>query len=145
MMSYKKKMIWNYNDGKLRSLIYWKIFVYIWYTYNIRWWSKLKYKICIQNPFPFCEKVYPTQQRKVKEMLDYLKQDENIKSITLFGSSITSNCHNDSDIDLYIELKKDKKVINRYFDFVFDLWTNFTADERLKKEIKKKGVVIYEQ
>ena len=111
MMSYKKKMIWNYNDGKLRSLIYWKIFVYIWYTYNIRWWSKLKYKICIQNPFPFCEKVYPTH----------------------------------SDIDLYVELKKDKKVINRYFDFVFDLWTNFTADERLKKEIKKKGVVIYEQ
>ena len=102
MMSYKKKMIWNYNDGKLRSLIYWKIFVYIWYTYNIRWWSKLKYKICIKNTITFCGKVY-------------------------------------------VELKKDKKVINRYFDFVFDLWTNFTADERLKKEIKKKGVVIYEQ
>lgn len=38
-----------------------------------------------------------------------------------------------------------RKKIHRYFNFVFDLWTNFTADEYLKKEIYKKGVVVYQR
>lgn len=104
-----------------------------------------KYKVVINNPFENCEYIYPIQQRKVKELVDYLKNNKNIKSIIIFGSSVTNKCHIGSDVDIYVTLKKDEKIIDRYFNFVFDLWTNFTADEHLKKEIYKKGVIVYEQ
>lgn len=77
--------------------------------------------------------------------MNYLKDNNNVKSIKIFGSSVTDNCHVGSDVDIYVELERDEKVIKRYFAFVFDLWTNFTVDERLKNEIDKKGVIVYEQ
>lgn len=33
-----------------------------------------KYKIVINNPFKNCEFVYPIQQRKIKELVEYLKK-----------------------------------------------------------------------
>lgn len=104
-----------------------------------------RYKIVLKEPFKNCEFIYPIQQRKVKELIDYLKENENISSIIIFGSSVTDKCHIGSDVDIYVTLKKEEKIINRYFNFVFDLWTNFTVDENLKKEILKKGVTVYEQ
>lgn len=106
---------------------------------------KDKFKIVINEPFLNCERIYPIQQRKVKELVEYLKNNKNIISIIIFGSSVTDKCHIGSDVDIYITLKKEEKIINRYFDFPFDLWTNFTVDEYLKKEILKKGVIVYEQ
>ena len=32
-----------------------------------------KYKIVIKNPFKNCEYIYPIQQAKVKELIEYLK------------------------------------------------------------------------
>lgn len=104
------------------------------------------WKIVIKNPFKNCALIYPIQQRKVHELIEYFKQNENVKSIIIFGSSVTSKCHIGSDVDIYVELYKDKKVVvDQFFNFVFDLWTNFTVDERLKKEILTKGVVVYEK
>lgn len=104
-----------------------------------------KWKKCIKDDFPYCENIYPTQQRKVKELVDHLKINDNVRSITLFGSSVTPACHADSDVDLYLELQKDIKVIDRYFDFSYDIWTNFSVDNRLKNEISKKGIKLYER
>lgn len=103
-----------------------------------------KWKICTEY-FNNCEFIYPTQQKKVKKMLDYLSSNPNVKSITLFGSSITPNCTIDSDIDIYVEIKNNEKLINQYFDFSYDLWTNYTIDERMLEEINKKGLIVYEQ
>lgn len=92
-----------------------------------------------------CGNIYPIQQRKVKALVDYLKVNKNVQSIIIFGSSVNDSCHIGSDVDIYVELGQEDKIINQYFPFVFDLWTNFSADERLKQEIMKKGVVVYER
>ena len=104
-----------------------------------------KYKIVINNPFKNCEYIYPIQQTKVKELVEYLKKNKNVKSIVIFGSSVNGNCHIGSDVDIYVILEKEEKIIDKYFNFVFDLWTNFSVDEHLKEEINKKGVIVYEQ
>lgn len=70
--------------------------------------KKEKFKVCINNPFDNCEYVYPIQQKKVAEMIDHLKEDNNVKKIILFGSSVTSKCHRDSDIDIYVEISYEK-------------------------------------
>lgn len=106
--------------------------------------ARKKWKICTDY-FPNCEYIYPLQQKKAKQILDYLKEDPDVLSITIFGSSITERCHIDSDLDIYVEITKAKKFIRKYFDFTFDLWTNFTVDERLLKEIKKTGLVLYDK
>lgn len=41
--------------------------------------------------------------------------------------------------------KKGKKPFTEGFQFVYDLWTNYTVDERLYREIENKGVLVYEQ
>ncbi len=106
--------------------------------------NKRKWKICTDY-FTNCEYIYPTQQKKAKQFLDYLSSNPNVKSITIFGSSITDRCQNNSDLDIYVELFHDKKIINRYFDFAYDLWTNFTVDKKMLDEINKKGLIIYEK
>lgn len=106
---------------------------------------KTEFKVCIDNPFPNCKKIYPIQQRKVKQLYDILSQNDNVTKIIVFGSSVTQSCHIGSDVDIYCEIKKYIYPINCALDFPFDLWTNFTVDERLKSEIDKKGVIIYEK
>lgn len=106
-----------------------------------------KYKICIEDPFTYCDKVYPIAQKKVKYLLSILQPEKNnnIKKIILFGSSITDRCTIDSDVDLYVELDREEKLIREYVPFDFDLWTNFQTDDNLEKEIMKKGIIIYER
>lgn len=104
------------------------------------------WKVVVNEEFLNCKYVYPIQQRKVLELINYLKQNENVKKIIIFGSSVTNKCHAMSDVDIYVELKENQtKLIKKYFDFAFDLWTNFTVDERLLNEILMKGVIVYEQ
>lgn len=104
-----------------------------------------QYKVVVDDPFKNCEYIYPIQQRKVKEFVDYFKINKNVRSIMIFGSSVTERCHSGSDVDIYVTLDKNEKIIDKYFDFVYDLWTNFTVDKDLKEEIFKTGVLVYEQ
>lgn len=102
-------------------------------------------RICISNPFLNCDKIHPLQQRKISELLSTLLPNDNIKKIVIFGSSVTNKCHMGSDVDIYIELMNNTKerLVNKLLPFKFDLWTNYMIDERLKKEINSKGVLIY--
>lgn len=102
-----------------------------------------EYKICIQKPFKNCQKIYPIQQKKVRALLDELEQNKNVNKVIIFGSSVTNRCHIGSDIDIYVDLNKNSNPLTRQYDFEYDLWNNFTVDERLKNEINKKGVVVY--
>ena len=108
--------------------------------------TRYTWKIVVKEEFLNCKYIYPIQQRKVLELINYLKTNENVKKIIIFGSSVTNKCRAMSDVDIYIELKENQtKLIQRYFDFAFDLWTNYSVDDRLLNEILKKGVVVYEQ
>lgn len=103
------------------------------------------WKICVSPAFQNCEHIHPLQQKNVARMLNDFRKDENIVKVIVFGSSVSPRCHNESDLDLYVVLKKEKKVIQNYYDFTYDIWTNFSVDERMLNEIQKKGVVVYER
>jgi len=101
------------------------------------------FRICIKDPFPNCSKIYPLQQKKIRAILDAVKDDLNVKRVMIFGSSTTYSCTIDSDVDVFIELKKDRPIDISGISYEFDLWTNYNVDERLLKEIEKTGVKVY--
>lgn len=103
------------------------------------------WRICISDPFINCAKVHPRQQKKVAHILSVLRNDRNVQKVVLFGSSLERRCHVDSDVDIYLELNSNTHVKMPVCDFPFDLWTNYTVNEKLEKEIEKKGVVVYER
>lgn len=105
-----------------------------------------KWNIVIKEPFMNCDRIYPLQQRKISELIAYLKDNKNVQKIIIFGSSVTSRCNINSDVDIYVELKEKENLLkDKYFNFLYDLWTNFDVDDRLYNEIQKKGVVVYEK
>lgn len=105
----------------------------------------MAWKICIDKPFMNCEHIFPIQQKYISTIIEGLKKNQNVKKVIIFGSSVTSSCHPDSDIDIYLELDKNEKTNIPLIYKPYDYWNNFSADERLKKEIYGKGVVVYER
>ena len=106
------------------------------------------WKPCIDNPFQNCSKIFPTQQKNVKRLIDVLKQWPQISKIYIFGSSVTPHCRIDSDVDIYVEIdgmRHAREYIDVALDFAYDIWDNMTIDDRLKKEIASKGVMVYER
>lgn len=100
------------------------------------------WKVC-SEPFMNANKIFPTQQRDVKKIIDACSQDSNITKIIIFGSSITSACNPWSDIDVYVEMKEDKQWPRiDVHEVPLDKWTNFMVDDNLYKEIKM-GVTVY--
>ena len=97
------------------------------------------WNICVKKPFLNCNRIYPMQQPKVLEFLEDIKNDENVLKVIIFGSSVTYNCHSESDVDIYLELEKNHSVDLQYHDFLFDLWNNFEVDDRLRREIIRTG------
>ena len=53
------------------------------------------------------KRVYPLKQPVVYELHNKLSSDQSIASIMLFGSSVTMQCNNDSDLDLAVRLVND--------------------------------------
>ena len=105
-----------------------------------------KWKIVVKDTFKNCEYIYPIQQKKVLQIIEYLKNNKYVNKIIIFGSSVTEKCTINSDVDIYVELTKNMNIFkDKYFNFIYDLWTNFQVDEKLYKEIKEKGVVVYEK
>lgn len=56
------------------------------------------------------QRVYPLKQALIYDLHNQLSSDQRIAAIMLFGSSITMQCNNDSDIDLAVRL--DQKYVN---------------------------------
>ena len=106
-----------------------------------------KFDVVIDKSFKNVEHIHPLQQWKVAELIDDFKENPNILKLIIFGSSVTEACHAGSDVDFYVELLEDKKVMRKgiFHDFLYDQWTNFTTGEKLMDEIRKKGVVVYER
>ena len=85
-------------------------------------------------------------RKKVKQMINNIKEDSNVEKIVVFGSSVQDTCHMGSDVDFYIVLKQDQKItFKETLSFMYDIWTNYTVDSRMYEEITKKGVTVYER
>lgn len=104
-----------------------------------------KFKIVIKNTFKNISKIHPIQQQRVYDIIEELKKYESVEKIVIFGSSVTSRCTYESDLDIYVVLNKMEKVKTYSIDCPVDFWTNFTIDESMNEEIKSKGVVVYER
>ena len=102
---------------------------------------------CIPHGFKNVNRIFPTQQSDVKEMIEVCKEDRNVKKIIIFGSSVTSRCNPWSDIDIYFEFEKEpqKYPSTGSATAVFDKWDNFNVNNELLHEIRKNGVVVYER
>ena len=107
-----------------------------------------KWQPCIDDPFYNCDRVYPTQQRKVRTLIDILSRHDCISRIYVFGSSVTPRCRIDSDVDIYAQTDGTchaRDLIDKALPFLYDIWDNLTVDKRLKQEILSKGVLVYER
>lgn len=106
---------------------------------------KTTWKVCIEDPFQNCERIYPIQQRKVRELLDDISRSATLKEMWVFGSSVTEGCHIGSDVDVFVDADTEPgaSLLHQTHDFEYDLWTPATVDDRLKAEIMSKGVKVY--
>lgn len=102
------------------------------------------WKICVPHPFKNCELVFPTKQKYVREIIDTLSPDPNVRRLTVFGSAVSWTCNPWSDVDIYAELERPAPRPLFRLGTEVDFWDNFTADDRLKVEIARKGVTVYE-
>ena len=105
------------------------------------------WKICIDKDkiYRGVELIFPTQQLDVSKIIQRFSQNENVKKIIIFGSSVTSACNPWSDIDVFVELKREDTLRKPKVGVPIDLWTNYDVDDRLMQEISEKGVVVYER
>ena len=100
-------------------------------------------------------------KNELKRFVDYISSMEEVRKIYLFGSQAYGRPRDDSDIDLYItvldevdKLKTGIKMEAGLFDrkTALDIVINWdsefeTASESatLQREVKQKGVLLYEQ
>lgn len=105
----------------------------------------MTFRKVIKEDFKNADRIYPIQQHKVYEFIQMVKNNPNVIRLTVFGSSVTDRCHTGSDVDFYADLKKDDRIETQYMPFLYDIWTNFTVSDNMKREIDRKGVVVYEK
>ncbi len=81
------------------------------------------------------------------EIIECLSQDENVRYIVIFGSSVDFSCNSFSDIDVYVHLMDERKPLKRKpqirseVDYIYNLDEN----NQLFIEIERTGVVVYER
>lgn len=101
--------------------------------------------------------INPVKREKIKKGMEYLskRNDGCISKVVVFGSSLTENCTDDSDIDLcfftnatcknpvYADIYGKMEIV---MDDLCDILSYRKLDDHggLKAEIDKNGVVIYE-
>lgn len=82
---------------------------------------------------------------KYQDDINAICQHYHIKSLTLFGSALSDNFHDDSDINLLIELDNANNGIKRYMNIKFDLENLFKrpVDLVMPKAIKNNRIKAY--
>lgn len=104
--------------------------------------SKKDFKV-VSKKFKNANKIHPVQQNNVFKLIEELKKYDEVKKVVVFGSSVTTKCNYESDLDVYVELSKNRNVKSYSLDVAVDFWTNFSIEPEMTKEINAKGVVVY--
>lgn len=103
--------------------------------------------------------VYPTMQKYVDRILCDLPS--HIEKVIIFGSAVTLRCGENSDLDILLITQKEQSEVLRELspiyrgigvdiDFVIKtpeafLSSNIDEESTLIREIKEKGVTVYER
>lgn len=103
----------------------------------------------VKTPYRNVEKIFPLKQHAVEELVEYAAKLPSVKRVTIFGSSVESRCNPWSDVDVFIEGSNFDEFIDftpeqlQDYDILFDYQVPVT--ERVYKDIKSKGVIVYER
>ena len=100
----------------------------------------------IDNSYDNSNLIFPSKQKAVGKLVAECRLDPNVLKLIVFGSCVTGNCNQWSDIDVYFELENDTSIFPSTQDnTVFDKWTNYSVSKDLLDEIKSKGVLVYDR
>lgn len=114
------------------------------------------FPIVVNNDNYDCGRIHPLKQKIVNEIYQYIKDQNIIEEVIIFGSSVNIRCNNKSDIDVAVKIKEEffnvenqnkisediQELCNYNSDIV---WLNtININSQLYYNIKTKGVVIYE-
>lgn len=104
----------------------------------------MPWKVC-SEPFLNAHISFPTQQRDVNKVIDTLSAFPEVRSIVVFGGSVTCICNPWSDLDLFVDCPIGFQRPPVRTEAALDFGTPETVDANLMREILQKGVVVYEQ
>lgn len=114
------------------------------------------FPIVVENLNYQANRIHPLMQRVVNDIYEYVKTDNSIEKVIIFGSAINIRCNNKSDIDVALKIRNEcfnieyrnkiSEKIQEISNFNADIiWLNtIDKNSRLYENISKKGVVIYE-
>ena len=116
-------------------------------------------KIVSEDSFLNVNRVHPIKQKQVKQIVEAARNDEYVKKIIIFGSSIRYDCDITSDLDICIDWKEDcydkngvlkaftrnmRKIISDVTDGNSDVVNYDYLEGTLIKDAVMEGVVVYE-
>ncbi|MBQ2891803.1 MAG: helix-turn-helix domain-containing protein [Bacilli bacterium] len=115
------------------------------------------FPIVVNNSNYQANRIHPLMQRAVNDIYEYVKTNNSIEKVIIFGSAINIRCNNKSDIDVALKIRNEcfnieyrnkiSEIIQEISNFNADIiWLNtIDKNSRLYENVCKKGVVIYEQ
>lgn len=92
------------------------------------------------------------KQKEIEKVIQIAKNTGVVRRLIIFGSSVTEDCHEESDVDICLDIScetSDKRLrrpmyeFNEACDFNCDILFYHKLGEKLKKEIDSKGVEVY--
>lgn len=96
-----------------------------------------------RDRFLNCEHMHPLKQRQLAEVVHKARNTSTVKALAVFGSTITDNCWDESDIDLVIWDKTHtfRPPNNDAYDLFYA--DELTEDWMIYNDIVNRGVIIY--
>lgn len=90
--------------------------------------------------------------KEVEKLIDIAIKTGVVKRLIIFGSAVTNDCHEESDVDMCLDVScetSDKRLrrpvyeLNEACDFNCDILFYHKLGANLKNEIDSKGVTVY--
>lgn len=119
--------------------------------------KKFYFPIIVNNENYQCNMIHPMKQKQVNDIYNYVKNNNCIEKVIIFGSAVNIRCNKKSDLDIAIKIKSEcfdkenqniiSELIQEICNYNSDIiWLN-TLDlkSKLYNNINLKGVKIYEQ
>lgn len=111
------------------------------------------FPVVVESECKVINKVYPLKQKEVSLIFDLVSRYREVHRVYVFGSSVTSKCHMDSDIDICIDLDvcdglkvyEIENAIGNICNWNCDILVYSNLGNQLKDTIRREGVIVYEQ
>ena len=93
------------------------------------------------------------KKSSIEKACNHVKEFPFVKSMIIFGSSVRDDCTEESDVDICLKILSDVNGLDYYkmseplkniFDGVCDVLIYHKINGKIKDEIDKKGVTVYE-